>query len=653
MVAGPVFAPKYMVLPLLHKNHPKDPKDPKDPTACKQHKSNQNEFKFVLSDSQAICTPDFISVSRKSYVPQIQQYFFMSEADICAFCLGGNTEIPPFGSIRDAEDLVKPCSTCSLVAHRKCLLDWFNSLPASKLIRTYGDDAALLTTRPTNENSEANNEAANENENENGNQNQNQNANENEIVANEVNEENIVNIALWTLWGSALNWNEDSEPESLEAVTVLLSTSCPQCKNKITFRMKRLPFLALNNVLRSSLAVAVQYSGVFLGLSGAATGIVTLGYVGLARCGINMLDVVVPSSVLLPLLTRQPRLSLNWLPFSTPDKALGMDQLKFQHVPLLPVMLYRMRYLLILSCVFNSTAKTGVANWVGEFLVCNYISSLGNHTLVKLVYRNTREILAGVLRNPRSITAVGIGLFVKNIDWLDPAVMVGSMLPLRWVYDILFRLTINRRHLDLTTAIRPRDVANTLSEAQLSRLEELDNQLGRLHFEFRARTKRATQKPKGTYSRLFHHIRTKLRLASLLLSDDFVLTYAKLKLMTWYYKSKACLQNDYSTTLLYQLAVITCVTTVLWPFLGSDLGKLVFLIILRAEAFDGVSKDRLVFLSNLVGMAGVAVIKDFFNLYLSAQKARQLSDLSVVYHAATSPRPPATPSSQFPGAYVQ
>ena len=56
-----------------------------------------------------------------------------SSSKICSLCLGSDTDIPPFGTIDDAKDLISPCSTCSIITHRKCLLDWFNSVPADKL----------------------------------------------------------------------------------------------------------------------------------------------------------------------------------------------------------------------------------------------------------------------------------------------------------------------------------------------------------------------------------------------------------------------------------------------------------------------------------------------------------------------------------------
>lgn len=554
----------------------------------------------------------------------------MSDSDICAFCLGGNTEIPPFGSIKDAEDLMRPCGTCSLVAHRKCLLDWFSTLPASKLTRAYGNDEDVISETSGNEPTEMRDEI-------------------NVALDQQNDDENLMNFTLWTLWGSAIASWERRDAEVLDAVNVFLSTACPQCKKKITFKLKRLSFVALNTLLSTSLTDVVKYLGVVLGLTGAATGVVTMGYVGLTRCGLNMLDAIVPSSLLLPLLTRQPKLDIKWLPFAQKPETFGLkDQLKFQQVPLLPIMLYRMRSLLILQCIFNSTAKTVLTNWVGEFLICNYISSLGNHTLVKLLYLNTRQVLSKSLSNPASLKSLGIGLFTKGINWWDPNVMVGAMLPVRWAYDVLFRLTANRKHFDMTVAVRPRDVANKLSEEELQHLEVLEQRVGRLQLELRARRAKEVH----SKSALVRFFASRISLLRALLHNDFALKYAKFKLVLWYYKSKACLKNDYSTTHMSNAAVITAVTTVLWPFLAADMGKILYLLMLNAAMFESVPKDKLTLLTNLIGMAGVAVLKDFLNVYLSSQKARQLSHMSVVYPRKSRPQSPAQPSVQFPGAYV-
>ncbi|SCU81042.1 LAME_0B05446g1_1 [Lachancea meyersii CBS 8951] len=47
----------------------------------------------------------------------------VEEETKCWICLCSGDECPPMGSLNDAHDWVHPCR-CSLVAHRKCLLEW-------------------------------------------------------------------------------------------------------------------------------------------------------------------------------------------------------------------------------------------------------------------------------------------------------------------------------------------------------------------------------------------------------------------------------------------------------------------------------------------------------------------------------------------------
>lgn len=567
---------------------------------------------------------------------------FPMDDETCAFCLGGLLEIPPFGTTKDAEDLIKPCSTCSLVAHRKCLLDWFNSIPAAKLIRSQGnlidnDDRNMYMASPTTSATEDRDDDTD-------------------------NEPNIINVTFQSPWMSSVGLlvrDPDSHVHAAlaDSQSVLLLTSCPQCKSKITFCMKRLAFLNFNTLVRASMTDLVQYSGVFLGISGAATGIVTMGYVGLARCGINMLDALMPSSLLFPLLSKRKNRSIaaTSLLFPTPDtldkSANLVDQLRFQHIPLLPVMLYRMRNLLILSCFFNTTARTAFVNWGGEFLVCNYISSLGNHVLVKNIFLNVKVWFGHLVKNPTLARSYRLGPIFSNINWWDPNVMVGALIPFRWVYDLLFRLTINRVHFNLTAKIRPRDIANNLSKDALYRLETLEGNLGSLQFEFRNRSRLANKNIHTSKSLQF--VTSKLKLFRLLLRDDLVFKYIKLKLTVFFYKSEACLRRDFSSSLLYNLVIITGFTTVLWPFLASDFGKLIYrLVLLRILALDSVDKDKVIFLANLLGMGGVAIVKDVYNLLMASRKARQLSEMSIVYPRASAPSDPP-PMTGFPGSYSE
>lgn len=573
--------------------------------------------------------------------------------EICAFCLGGSTEIPPFGTLKDARDLVYPCSTCSLVTHRKCLVDWFNSVPPKLITREY-TSASTGTDTP------------------------NENQDNSETVIDPI--ENTFNVAFRLPWfsvsrsgvgvGAGIGGVENdtipqvhpnhSEYTLANAGHDLLRTPCPQCKNMIKFQIQLLRILSLNSLLRRTVSDTVQYSTILLGITGAATGIITMGYVGLARGGVAIVDALVPVSLISPIFQRRagfPKLTpqrsllalINGLSSSF-DPTFAGNQFKFQHITLLPIMLYRMRYLLIFDCLLPSSGRPLLQKWIGEILVCNYVSSLGNHTLAKQLYRNFNTWLARAAKNRLSLFK--LGLLFKGIDWWNPTVMVALTIPARWAYDLVYRMTANRVYFDLNASVRPLDISNHLTPQVLSHLEGLKSLLAGVQYNISQRLHKAGRPSKN------HQNTNVIGLVKEfvnLFRDCTFYKLVRLKALYWYCKLKACLQHDFSSSLLYRLAIVTGVTTVLWPFVSADLGRLIYsLFILKIPSVAHVDKEKLIFLSNLIGMALVAFLKDTGNLFLCYQKARQLSELTVVTQREESHPPRQSGSGhapRFPGTY--
>lgn len=60
------------------------------------------------------------------------------------------------------------------------------------------------------------------------------------------------------------------------------------------------------------------------------------------------------------------------------------------------------------------------------------------------------------------------------------------LVPLRWVYDLFFRMTLNRLHFNIAMSIRPRDIANSLDASELDELEEIGANIGKLEFKFKS-----------------------------------------------------------------------------------------------------------------------------------------------------------------------
>lgn len=628
----------------------------------------------------------------------------MSEELICGLCLGGCTEVPPFGTIHDAEDLIHPCPTCSLVTHRKCLRDWFNSLPASKLARSYPG----VTTREIPVSL-----GLNETDNEDLDASPALNPNDfsegflqdlGNLGGTGIPEAQTLHILI--LPGSLGRWFSrigadlrgdmtqdlaiEGPPTALSnhfgdsgGVTVLLSTPCPQCKTNITFKMKKSLLVTLNSVARNAMTDVVQYGGLFLGVTGAATGIVTVTCVGLARCGLSMLDCLIPSPLLMNLLSKKtapPAFVLALFPVNFAGKKADdmlswnmMDQFRLSHVPVLPIMMYRMRTSSISKCLFAALDANTIHDWFSELVICNYISSLGSHQLVRSLASNVRKIAVSFAQDP-DFKLWG-GSFskelVRGIDFWDTNNMIAMLVPLRWAYDLAFRVTFNRAHFELATNTRPRDITNSLNEEDIGILEETQNELAQCHFRFKKHMKTAKetqtreekerrQRPPPAFSvpvisSIYQFLKVKLRYFQACFCDgNLHMSYLQLKLRSWYYKTRACIKNDYSGNLLSNSITIRGVTTLIWPFLSADLGRLLYhFVISRAiNTSDTVLKEKLLFLANIVGLLGVAVVKDCVNLYLSTRKARELSQLTIVAPEEQERANFALPPS-YPGGYTE
>lgn len=500
--------------------------------------------------------------------------------------------MPPFAAVRDARDFVAPCGTCSFIAHRKCLLDWFNSVPASKITRTYVDGH----TPPS----------------------------------------DSLNVSFLSRWLGVQGFYTSVDPPQLvpDAMAVILLTPCPQCKQPVMFRTRPLPAVAAAAFARAAVVDLVQYTGALMGVTGAASGIVTVVYVGLARCGAAMLDALVPPALLGPLLLRTPApFSLvRWAAAAAPQ----WDQYKQHLIVLFPVALYRAR-----SHPVVADRSDTVTSLLLEAWVCNYLLALGGHRLARALWAGARQAAERTGQNPwRALHYFGPAQLLAKIDWWDPHHMVAAMIPARWLYAAVHRVTFNRWYFDLTLAARPRDIANTLSEHEAEALLDCSA----AHSEARQKVARRwhTRSSGGAAA---------MRVVRDLVRDGLLwavaASYAKLQCR----KLWACVRHDYSNGFFLGLALVCAVTTVAWPFVAADVGRLVYRLVL-SRLMHNVPKDRLVLLLNLVAMVAVAVAKELVGCYLSAEKARQIADMAVVYLRPESvPDPEAAALPQMPGAY--
>lgn len=552
-------------------------------------------------------------------------------SEVCSFCLGGETDVPPFGDTKDAEDLIHPCGTCSIVTHRKCLLDWFNSLPSDKLHIVDKDslEQELHRSRDLR-------------------------VNRNDYEIGQA-PDGLHEIRIDIDYNMIGNWvsqmNRPLNPGSMGARggnVLLLLAPCPQCKEDIMFSMRRSGLLSLNTGIKTMISRGLQYTGVFLGLTSALTGIVSMSYIGLTSCGLKMMDCILPEPLLIRLLTKQnSQQSLSLLSSVLLGKGLGVpstdpnysidnlesalskgliDPFKFSRIPILPIILYRMRQSSFIQCFFGSKQRDlNISNWLTEFLINGYISSMGNHELAKSVYENCLSSVTNMIKHPASFYKY-LNI-LRGIDLWSVNNMISMLIPIRILYDMLFRLTINQLHFNVTMKVRPRNIANTLSASDYDKLEDVKN--GIENIKLLMKQKRARNPSDASHD--FDIItwgKSKLQMIKKLFKENLVGKYFKLNFLLAILKLKACIRHDYSNTFIYNSFTIRCLTTVAWPFLSSKFGTMFYNLMFKN--LSHIPKDKLIFASNIASLIFVVFVKDLINLYLSHKKADQLTQLSII-----------------------
>lgn len=559
----------------------------------------------------------------------------------CCLCLGGDTDIPAFGTIKDAQDLITPCAQCLIVTHRKCLLEWFNSLPTDKIkvvdVRLVSSDTSLAPTAETHEDL-------------------------NIGVAPLASDSLALNTSSLTMWvmewarmnsdidmdmGYAGNDEQDLEVPLTHRVSphVFLMTSCPQCKSEIVFSLKRLPFLSFLTNMRVFATKFVQYGGLFLGFTLAVTGVVTMGYVGLTTCGLKIMESLVPGNLIVKLLTRGTPQSnyqnLSQLLLGRSDthgidnleqalvKGL-VDPLKFSRVPVLPIVLYRMRLSSISSVLFGNSQDNPYPwnAFFTEFMISAYLSSLGNHELAYGVYRNVVQMF----KHPHRGTTL-----LQGINLWKTTNMISMLVPVRWIYDLVYRVTVNRKYFDLTLRVRPRDIANSMSQDDVDKLEDINNALGSLALRYYVLLKQinSTMPNKGYgLSAWLTYFKRKLMVTTKLANEGFYSKLLKLKLMSALYLLRATIRYDYSRKVGPSLVALKWIGTVVWPLVSLKVGGMLFKYI--AQRLSHIPQDKVMMLLNFIGLLLVVIVRDILALGINYHKASQLLNLTVLCRDHTS-----------------
>lgn len=542
--------------------------------------------------------------------------------EICAFCLGDSADIPVFGSSKDAKDFVSPCSSCTLVTHRKCLIDWFQSLLLSQM--SHPGTADL--------NSSLDSEL---------------DLMDTTIDSSFLSFTNNPRMVAYVRLGSNMRYRQESAPHSHQN-----SAPCPQCKTPIIFEVGELSLVTFYEYFRDTLYDVAYYGGLSFGISGAGAGIIILGYRALAHCGLNITEAIKPLRLIIPELNRnklawsdvimKPMLVL----LGKTASVQSLSTSRYDYIPVLPLVMYRMRTLLVFDIIFNRKVSS-VIDIFNEVQVFNYFSSLGSHVLVKQLWRNAQSVVLQWSSGKLSISSISLSSLVKGVNWWDPNVMVASIIPARWAYDLFYRLVVNRAFFNITASVEPRKIVNSLSSSEANKLEALTLQVTQVQADIELRVRKLVAR-RGFTNPVLQKFYSILRYVG----DEQFFKILGIKLSLWLLRTKACLQHDYSHSLLNHLVIIAAVSTVAWPFIAADIGKVIYYVISKNPRFASVEAPRLEFFSNLVAMAVVAVLKDVGNLVLSHVKSQQLYTINIVKAGPRPARERQTNASPFPGAYV-
>jgi hypothetical protein len=175
-----------------------------------------------------------------------------------------------------------------------------------------------------------------------------------------------------------------------------------------------------------------------------------------------------------------------------------------------------------------------------------------------------------------------------------------------------------------------------MSGKHADRLEELNSDLGDLQASYLATVQRVNTKLQQLSSgyrlplihSLYKLVKLKILLLKSLFKASYFLKYLLTKVKYTYLKFAATFIHDYSSVITNNSISTRMLTTVLWPFISSKVGAVIFSALLK-NRLPGIPQDKVLFLSNMIGMVVIVFAKDLFNLFLTYHKGAQLSKLSV------------------------
>lgn len=539
-----------------------------------------------------------------------------TEVPKCWICLCGPDEPPPLGTMKDAVDFVHPCS-CSLQAHRRCLLDWISTKDIKIKV---GGNATIDGNNNDNQNDNAN-EGGNEVDAIIDDNNNNNNNNENFIVNNRLNVSGIV-LGLLRSVVDLFDLRLDNKPAIIADVT------CPQCQAPIFISIPANKLITISSVSKLVARQLVKYGILWGIISSIATGLAVGTFVTLSQMGTNVLHTIVPQSV-------QPKLfgirSFSYHSITRGNGLFGgynynnnyglsgLDGWKAALVPMIPIYMLGLR-------------ATPGTSYIVEALI---------HAFPHLSYLSDNTNAGSSHYQPPTLQQ----LFNSR----DPRFWLLLASPVRTLYNMFFNLTLNRVYYRWVTQVRPCFIADRVSALELKEIEDDNREAQELQAEHerglllsRNRTindndntnnevankvENEARKPTSVISALFHKITQLFKSSTTVLSEtDPRKQLARRRRRREF---KAAMKNDYSNVFRYESRFLTLLTTMAWPHLAK-LISLRLLSKIASLANLGRTPDELEFLRNLIAMVIVVVLKDVANLFMVWLKVRQLKNVQIL-----------------------
>ena len=92
-----------------------------------------------------------------------------------------------------------------------------------------------------------------------------------------------------------------------------------------------------------------------------------------------------------------------------------IDPFKFSRIPVLPIVMYRARSSSILNCFIGKEQDNKVNSLLTETMLLSYISSIGDHKLLKSLIKNISYQILNVIKTPSNILNILIGRIYLKI----------------------------------------------------------------------------------------------------------------------------------------------------------------------------------------------------------------------------------------------